>query len=272
MRLAISNIAWDVAEDEAVSKLLRRFKVDAIDIAPGKYFQSPADATNDDIQRVRKWWMKHGIEITGMQALMFGTEGLNIFGSPDSQADMLCHLTEICRIGGHLGARFLVFGSPKNRDRTGLSDFDAMDIAVSFFRRLADIAEEHNVLICLEPNPRCYGSNFMTTSSETAMVVETVCHPAVKMQLDVGATVINGEDIDVIAGDFWPIIGHVHLSEPGLATLSEGGCDHLVISKCLTRHLPRNLVTIEMLPARDEPHLAAIERALETATRHYRQD
>jgi len=37
MRLAISNIAWDTAEDEAIVTLLQRFGVDAIDIAPGKY-------------------------------------------------------------------------------------------------------------------------------------------------------------------------------------------------------------------------------------------
>ncbi|MOA13413.1 hypothetical protein D3C78_1334620 [compost metagenome] len=56
MRLAISNIAWNTAEDEAVATLLQRFAVDAIDIAPGKYFPEPAKATNGDIAEVKDWW------------------------------------------------------------------------------------------------------------------------------------------------------------------------------------------------------------------------
>ena len=38
MRLAISNIAWDVSEDENIARLLNRSGVDAIDVAPAKYF------------------------------------------------------------------------------------------------------------------------------------------------------------------------------------------------------------------------------------------
>lgn len=71
MRLAISNIAWDAAEDDAVALLLHRHGIDAIDIAPGKYFPEPAKALDEDIARVRNWWRDRGIEIFGMQALLF---------------------------------------------------------------------------------------------------------------------------------------------------------------------------------------------------------
>jgi len=84
MRLAISNIAWDITEDEAVAALLQRHQVDAIDIAPGKYFPQPGKATAAEIGAVKSWWAERGIEITGMQALLFGTTGLNVFGSPES--------------------------------------------------------------------------------------------------------------------------------------------------------------------------------------------
>lgn len=89
MRIAISNIAWDVSDDEAVAALLRRYEVDAIDTAPGKYFPDPRQATLDDINRVRHGWEARGIEITGMQALLFGTTGLNLFGDAATRAAML---------------------------------------------------------------------------------------------------------------------------------------------------------------------------------------
>lgn len=271
MRLAISNIAWDTSEDEDIARLLNRYEVDAIDIAPGKYFPDPAKATDEGIARVRQWWSERGIEITGMQALLFGTAGLNVFGSGEVQDEMLHHLAAVCRIGAGLGATRLVFGSPRNRDRTGFSDEQAQLIAVSFFRRLGDIAQSNGAMICLEPNPPCYGANFMTTSAETAEVVRQVAHPAVRMQLDTGAITINGEDPLEVLDSCASLIGHVHASEPEIAPLGDGGTDHVTVAKGLRRNLPEHIVTIEMLATSKEPHLISIERALGVAVRYYRQ-
>ncbi|MBC7489491.1 MAG: sugar phosphate isomerase/epimerase, partial [Glaciimonas sp.] len=210
MRLAVSNIAWDISEDEAIATLLQRHSVDAIDIAPGKYFLQPDQATDTDIRLVKDWWAERAIEISGMQALLFGTSGFNVFGAADVQAALLKHLDAVCRIGGELGARRVVFGSPKNRDRSGLSDVEAMAVAISFFRRLGDIAASHGIIMCLEPNPPCYGANFMTTSVETAQVVAHIDHPAIRMQFDTGALAINGEDPVTVLRECATLIGHVH--------------------------------------------------------------
>lgn len=269
MRLAISNIAWDTSEDDEVAQLLRRYGVDAIDVAPGKYFPDLARATNQDMTRVRAWWSERGIEITGMQALLFGTTGLNIFGSGRVQETMLAHLSMVCRVGAGLAATRLVFGSPKNRDRSGLDDQQAMDIAVPFFRRLGDIAQSYGVIVCLEPNPPCYGANFMTTSIETAGVVAHVDHPAIKMQLDTGALTINGEEAASVLVDCAQLIGHVHASEPGLVPLGDGGTDHRKIRAALECYLPHHIISIEMVATQNEPHLNSIERALVAAIRNY---
>jgi D-psicose/D-tagatose/L-ribulose 3-epimerase len=270
MRIAISNIAWDVRDDEAVAALLHQYHVDAIDIAPGKYFPDPRQATPDDMSRVSDWWRKRGIEITGMQALLFGTTGLNLFASPEIQTVMLAHLDAVCRIGGGLGATRLVFGSPKNRDRGGLSDAQTETVAVEFFRRLGDSASVHGVRVCLEPNPPCYSANFMTTSAETAAIVKQVDHPAIRMQLDTGAMTISGEAPEAVIAHYAALIGHVHASEPDLATLGDGGCDHHAVGRILNATLPEQIVTIEMLAAQQESPLHAIERALQVAIRYYR--
>ena len=270
MRLAISNIAWDIAEDTSVAKLLGKFGVDAIDVAPGKYFPDPASAKDEDIAKVRRWWADHGIEITGMQALLFGTTGLNVFGESKSQKAMLEHLRAVCRIGAGLGATRLVFGSPKNRDRSGLSDAQALEQAVNFFRRLGNTAQEHGVIVCLEPNPTRYGANFMTTSAETAHVVAAVGHEAIRMQFDTGALTINGESPEAVLECSSRLIGHVHASEPDLVPLGDGGTDHQLMHRALSQHLPEHLVSIEMVATKEEPHLQSIERALVCAVECYR--
>ena len=270
MRLAISNIAWDVQEDLAVARLLRKFGVDAIDIAPSKYFPDPANAKDGDIANVKQWWADHGIEITGMQALLFGTTGLNVFGDSKSQEAILEHLRSVCRIGAGLGATRLVFGSPKNRDRSGLSDVQTLEQAVGFFRRLGDIAKNQGVFVCLEPNPTRYGANFMTTSEETNYVVAAIDHGSIRMQFDTGALTINGESPEVVLACSARLIGHVHVSEPDLVPLGDGATDHQLMHRTLNNYLPDHVVSIEMVATKAESHLHSIERALTCAVDCYR--
>jgi D-psicose/D-tagatose/L-ribulose 3-epimerase len=270
MRIAISNLAWDVTNDEEIASLLLSYGIDAIDIAPGKYFPDIRNASTSEIIRVRQWWAVRGISIIGMQALLFGSAGLNMFGNHDVQTSMLSHFEEICRIGSMLGATRLVFGSPKNRDRSSLGDGQVHDIALNFFNQLGNIAFRHGVVICLEPNPPCYGANFMTNSAETARIVNDVSHSAIRMQLDTGAMTINCENPEVIINKYGSLIGHVHASEPDLVVLGEGKTDHANIAAILQISFPDQIVSIEMLQSKNEQNKVAIERALFVAISNYR--
>lgn len=270
MKLAISNIAWDVEEDGAIARLLHRHNVDSIDIAPGKYFPSPALTTDADIQRVKAKWAAYGISIIGMQAILFGTSGLNMFGSTAIQVSMLDHLSSIIRIASRLGVKNVVFGSPKNRDRSGLSDERTNSEALSFFLRLGDIAQTNGVAVCLEPNPSCYGANFMTTTEETVAVVERVNHPYIKMQFDTGAITLNKENHDLILKNYAHLIGHIHVSEPNLVPLGDCETDHHSFFESLSAFLPKHTVSIEMLATTNESHVISVERALCAAINYYR--
>lgn len=271
MRIAISNIAWDPSEDAQVARLLNALGIDAIDIAPTKYFPDLVQATDQAIAQVRQWWLHHGIAPTGMQSLLFGTAGLNLFGDTASQQAMLTHLAAVCRVGQGLGATRLVFGSPRNRDRSGLSDEQALAQAVHFFRQLGSIAQDYGVIICLEPNPACYGANFMTHSLETCTVVKAVDHPAIRMQFDTGALAINEESPDDILALCAPWVGHVHLSEPNLVPLGDGGTDHAAMCRALRQYMPGVVVSVEMLATANEPHLQSVARALTYALQVYRK-
>jgi D-psicose/D-tagatose/L-ribulose 3-epimerase len=269
VRVAISNIAWDPEDDDAVGRLLGDSHVDAIDIAPGKYFPDIENASDADIARVRRYWNERGIEVTGMQALLFGTQGLNMFGDTAAQAAMLSRLNAVCRIASGLGAKRLVFGSPKNRDRGSLSDDQVMTMACGFFRRLGESAARHGVWICLEPNPARYGANFMLDTEETARIVRETDHRAIKLQLDTGAMTVNCEDPAHVLRSHANLIGHVHASEPDLAVLGDGGTDHRAVGRLLRTTLPDHIVSIEMRPPANEPQLEGIRRAIALAVGAY---
>lgn len=270
MRLSISNIAWQPEEDQRIATLLEQHQIDAIDIAPGKYFSSPELATKAEIMAVKQWWHERGISIIGMQSLLFGTTGLNVFGDKASRSGLLTRLQAIFRIAGILGATRLVFGSPRNRDRHSLSAQEATDSAIQFFQQAANYAADEGVLLCLEPNPVCYGANFMTNSQETALVVKAVNHPALRMQLDTGAITINQEDVAQVLNSYAALIGHVHASEPQLAPLGDNGTDHGKMASALAQSLPKAIVTIEMLATETKPALQSISRALHVAIQAYR--
>lgn len=270
MRLAISNIAWNTEDDPAVADLLNANAVDAIDIAPGKYFPDFDSTDIGRISAVRDRWAARGIEITGMQSLLFGTAGLNVFGDADSQKRLLAHLTKVAAIAQILGATRLVFGSPKNRDRSGLDDETAAASATEFFRRAGDIMAKHGAILCLEPNPPRYGANFMTTTGETAAIVHRISHDAIRLQFDTGALTINGEDSGALLAEHAPIIGHIHASEPDLVTLGDGSTDHAGIAPHVRRHLADRIVCIEMTaPTTALPDLSRLEQAIRLATGCY---
>lgn len=267
MLLSVSNIAWELPEEDAVAGLLADAGVDRVDVAPGKYFADPRAATEADIAAVRRLWCDRGFSVAGMQALLFGTSGLNLFDDPHGA--MFDRLAAVCRIGGGLGAGALTFGSPRQRDRGELDDGQVERIATDFFGRLGDVAAAHGTAICLEPNPAPYGCNFLTGSGEVAGFVRRLGHPAVRMQLDVGAIALNGEDPAAVVEDAASVIGHVHASEPMLATLGDGDAPHEAVAAALARLRPELTVTIEMAASAKEPRLDAVRRAVALASRVY---
>ena len=270
MRIAVSNIAWDVVEDEQISELLSQYQIDAIDIAPGKYFPDPTQVTDYDIAKIRAYWEAKEIEITGMQSLLFGKSKLNVFGSADVQQLTLNHLNSVARVAAGLGIKRLVFGSPRNRNRKGLSDNQSLTIAKDFFSKLGNIANQHRVIFCLEPNPVCYGANFMTNSQVTFDVVSAINHPAIKMQLDTGSIIINKESISEVIGYAQNQIGHIHISEPGLEVIGDTDNQHAEFAKAIKLNLKNPLATIEMIATQNESHIISIERALSFVTQTYR--
>lgn len=293
-QLSISNIAWDVKDDLKVAKILNMHDVKYIDIAPSKYFQNFKEATISEIQKVKDRWNKCGISIYGMQSLMFGTKDLNLFGDNLVQSIMLDHLSSVCRIGELLDARYLVFGSPKNRDCSIVDEDKRESIALDFFFRLGELAKHYNVIVCLEPNPKLYGANFLTTTKETFDFVCKLNHPNIRMQLDTGTMLVNNEDATIV-NQVQSMIGHVHLSQKHLTVLgccgdNESCADqnqsadfmlqnnissldklvkkHQGLAKALNK-TGTNVYTIEMLTNHESLPLQAIDCAISFANNIY---
>lgn len=269
MRLSLTNLAWHPVDDERVAALLQRRGIDAIDIAPSKYFPDPTRATMAEVRALRQWWADRGIELVGMQSLLYGTQGLNLFGDASSQQRMLEHLRAVCAIGAESGATRLVFGSPANRVRGSLDARQAEPMAMEFLQRFADIAQAEGVLICLEPVVPYYRCDFINTTAECIDWVKRLAHPAVAITLDTANLQMNGEAIEEVLPNHAALVGHVHCCEKDLRPLIDDEDTHARMADAIRRHLPDHCVCIEILAPNQETSFADIERSLQIGQRHY---
>ena len=262
MRLAVSNVAWDVGEDDAILEIMRGYSVTGLEVAPTKIWDQPAGVTEQTAAAYRRRWEERGIEIVAMQSLLFGQQGLELFNAAQARSRMFEYLSTIVRLASWLGARALVFGSPQSRALHGMDRVHALDVAVEFFRRLADVATRHGTAICLEANPADYGSEFAQTTAEAIDVVQKVDRPGFRLQLDTGSLSLTRESDARTIERAFGFIGHVHVSEPHLRPLDAATVNHGPIAAALRRLGYDGWVSLEMRSRARPSNAAALDAAL----------
>lgn len=269
MNVSISNIAWKNEEEAAVAAYLRERGITGVDIAYTKFWASPTDASNQALAGYRAFWEGYGIAIIGMQSLIYGRPDLMLFGSSEVRAEMTDYMRAVLKLAGKLGARPLVFGSPKNRLKGELPERDAMDIATEFFATLAHTAEQENVVLCIEPNPAEYACDFIRTTASAIKLVSRVNHPHFQLHLDAAIMTMNGEDIESAIQSAAPYLAHFHVSEPQLGVVGEGTVDHPRFAAALKRIGYQGWVGVEMRSGWKTPDLEAVKIALDTTLEVY---
>jgi sugar phosphate isomerase/epimerase len=270
MRIAISSIAWRVDEEPAVRDLLSERGIDAVEIAPGKIGPEPAELGPDALARYRNFWRERGIEIVAMQALLFGRGELALFGTGAQREEMFGYLARIVRVGGALGARALVFGSPGNRKRGALSLAVAAELAAPFFRRLGEVALENGTCLCIEPIPPESACDWIHSAAQAREFVDLVAHPGFGLHIDAAALHMAGEGAAQIRANAGRI-RHFHASEPQLAPVGAGSLvSHASFAEALRACGGVPAVSIEMRQVEQvASNLPHVERALAHVQRVY---
>ena len=267
MKLAVSNIAWDPEEQEAVLGLLRDRGVPGIEVAPTKLWPDWAGAEPRSAADRRQSFASEGFELPSMQAILFGKPELQVFAPDAIRGATLQHIGRVAELAAALGARILVFGSPRNRDRGELSRGAAFAAAIDFFREAGRICAGRDVWLCIEPLPAGYGSNFITRWREAADLVRAVDAPGFGLHLDTGCIHMAGDDPAEAVRACGDMIRHFHVSEPNLVDLHDPVVDHRRVGEALRQVGYRRWVSIEMRRA-DDP-LRSLGEALSLVSACY---
>lgn len=269
MKLSISNIAWNLEDNDDITGLLNGMGVTAIEIAPTKFWDQPLECSPEAINKLKEDWRNKSINFVAMQSLLFGQSHLSLFSDNASRQAMMDYMSGIIKLAGQLEVKSLVFGSPKNRLANSLSFTKQMEIAIPFFYELGSLAIEENVVLCIEPNPRQYGCDFITNSEEGIALVEEVGHPGFQLHLDSGALTLNQEHIPFVIEKSMPYLKHFHISEPYLELIGNGNTNHKEISNVLRALGYQDWVSIEMKNNLTSSNTESVRRSLEFTQETY---
>ena len=217
MKLSVSNIGWDGADDEQVYHLMRSMGFNGLEIAPTRIFP---ENPYDDLSRASEWAMRlmdaYGFVVSSMQSIWYGrTEKL--FGSYDERNELIMYTKKAIDFAEAIGCANLVFGCPRNRSIPNNADAGT---AIAFFKEISDYALEHQTVIAIEANPPIYNTNYINDTKSAIDLVEEINSDGFKLNLDIGTMVENKEDVSILEGKE-KYINHIHISEPRLKTIEK---------------------------------------------------
>ncbi|MDO8621182.1 MAG: sugar phosphate isomerase/epimerase family protein [Candidatus Levybacteria bacterium] len=273
MNIAISNIAWNKEEDGEIAKILKKYKISGIEVAPTKIWKNPLEANDKEVKRYKNYWLDNGIRIIAMQSLLFGHPELTIFDSKETRAKTIDYISRIIHLSFLLDSRIMVFGSPKNRKVNGLEHNKALGIACEFFYKIAEICRPYNIFFCIEPNPPQYGADFILNTNDAIKLVTAVNHPHFRLHLDTSTMTINRESYEDSIKNGLSILKHFHISEPYLEPIEkEGKVDNGKIAAVLKKlnYNDNKWISIEMRSSDNDSNIERVDKALALVTGIYR--
>lgn len=259
VKLTISNIAWAANQENDVFSLLPLYGVTAVEVAPTRIWPEWEYGAKE-VVAYRNFLQDHGLVCSSLQAILYQQPHLKVFGTATERADLIAHLKRVANLAADLGARAMVFGAPKNRDRGDLDEQTAMEQAADLFAIAGEYCHQNQVCLCLEPNPVNYGCNFITNSQSGAELVRLVNSPGFRLHLDAAGMHLAGEEPSLAITAAADVLEHIHVSEPNLGTFSQPQVNHAHIAAALRNIGWEQWISIEMR-ATEQP-IESIKEAL----------
>lgn len=228
MDIGISNIAWDSQVEESAFSLLREHQIKYLEVAPTKIL---------DISKYIKLCEKYGLNIFCLQSLFYGIN-LNIFDSPH---EAIKHFKKNIDMAIILGAKNLVFGSPKNRKSKNINDINIFSYIMNHVDEYIQKSGE-KINLNIEANPEVYDCNFLTDINQIFSFLQENKYKNVGIHFDTACHYFSlNKDIKE---EF--VFNSVHISEPFLNNFSLPTLNHEQYKKILIKQKYDGILSIEM--------------------------
>ena len=155
-----------------------------------------------------------GIECTGLHWLLAPPpKGLHIT-TPDAavRRKTVAYLDELIDFCGDLDGHYMIFGSPKQRNTRGISVEEANRYFAEGLARVADHAQQRDVMILIE-HLGSGATDVVNTLAEASELAKEVNHPAIQIMFDFHNTDDETEPFDVLLKKYYEYIHYIHVQE-----------------------------------------------------------
>lgn len=202
----------------------REVGYDGLEVAPFTLGAEPHRLPDSEVRRFRRIAEEERMPIAGLHWLLAAPEGLSITSEDDAifqrTVEVGQGLIALCR---DLGGRYLVHGSPLQRQLQPGREAEGRQRAIAYFAAMAEAAEKAGVTYYLEPLSRA-DTGFVNTIEEALAVIQEIDSPTLATMLDCYAASGNGEDILALLRRWAPAdaIRHVHFNDPNRRGPGEG--------------------------------------------------
>ena len=242
IKLCLSNLAWGKERNDEIHGFMREVGFDGLEIAPSKLFgENPYEHIEPAVIFANKLRADFALDVVSMQSIWYRRDE-RVFENERERGFLFDYTKKAVDFASAVGCGNVVFGSPKNRV---IKDKSQMSLARDFFFGLGEYASEKKTVLAIEPNPELYGTNFLNTTKEALDFCRDAASGGLKVNLDFGTIIANGEDVDFSLEDV-RLIGHVHISEPNLKPIKKRR-EHLNLRDILQKHGYCGYVSIEMI-------------------------
>ena len=188
-----------------------------VEIAPFT-LAAEANAVSPSLrQQIRSEAKAAGLDIIGLHWLLAKTEGYHLTSSDEQIRKRTSgYLIELANLCSDLGGKIMVFGSPPQRNReAGMSLEQATENAVDVLDDVLPVCEDLGVTLAMEPlSPK--ETDFLTTASETAALIDRLDSPACRLHLDVKAMASEKSSAAELIRKYADYLVHFHANDPNL--------------------------------------------------------
>lgn len=254
VKFSICNEMFEHWEFGKICEAAKAAGYSGVELAPFTLGKLANEVTSSERKAVRDAASAAGVEISSTHWLLAHTTGFHINSPEKSVRDRTVeYLIHLIHLSADLGARVMVFGSPKQRNVIdGLSFDQAWSLALDTFRTILPVLVDRGIILCLEPLAPSE-TNFLNNAADTARMICEIDSPNIRLLLDVKAMSSESNPIPEIIYENHAMLTHFHANDANLRGPGFGNTDFVPIAAALKEIDYKGWIAVEVFDFSPDP-------------------
>ena len=262
MKFAICNEVFGTSQTlddwKTVCNFVASVGYDGIEIAPFTFAADVREISPSQRTQVKAIAESCGLEICALHWLLVSPPGLHINAiNKTLRRETIDYLKALIHFAGDLGARKMIFGSPKARFVE--DDFESTwQRTRQSFDAVLPVLKEREIILCLEslPAPEC---DFIQTVAQAEQMVNEINHLNFQLMLDAKSLSAEQNTPVELIGIYGRNCAHFHANDANRRAPGFGATDFAAILQALRAREYRDWVSIEPFDYFPDPRTLARE-------------